>query len=196
MELAGGAGAIERSKMTPELEREFRQGLHESIQAGYTVLEKGGTSLDAVKASVNVMEDSSLFNAGKRWSTFFPSFQFDGLLRFRRLRVVIIAVLLSTPVDNQTDDLRLDGKNGNISPGFISRITTSRPSSEVRKSWMVPCASRYMALPSSPSLKSISRRLSTLGMQIPASCSLLAVESWLNEDDDSMIRYASTALPM
>jgi hypothetical protein len=33
-------------------------------------------------------------------------------------------------------------------------------------------------------------------MQIPASCSRLAVESWLNEDDASMIRYASTVRPM
>jgi len=31
---------------------------------------------------------------------------------------------------------------------------------------------------------------------MPASCSLLAVESWLNEEDASMIRYASTAFQM
>ncbi len=61
----GGAGVIERAALSPEREAEYRARLAEALNAGYTVLEKGGTSLDAVTAAINVMEDSPLFNAGK-----------------------------------------------------------------------------------------------------------------------------------
>lgn len=61
----GGAGTIERSKMTPEAERAYRSKLEEAVNAGYGVLEKGGSSLDAVVAAINILEDSPLFNAGK-----------------------------------------------------------------------------------------------------------------------------------
>jgi len=61
----GGAGAILRSKMTPEKERAYRDALIESLTEGYDVLASGGSSLDAVQKAVNVMEDSPLFNAGK-----------------------------------------------------------------------------------------------------------------------------------
>ncbi|WP_160153969.1 isoaspartyl peptidase/L-asparaginase family protein [Microbulbifer sp. ALW1] len=61
----GGAGTIEKSKMTPEKERDYRAKLEEAINAGYGVLEKGGSSLDAVVAAINILEDSPLFNAGK-----------------------------------------------------------------------------------------------------------------------------------
>jgi len=61
----GGAGTIERSKLTAEHEREFRNGLERSLQTGYDILKKGGSSLDAVEAAVRVMEDDPLFNAGK-----------------------------------------------------------------------------------------------------------------------------------
>jgi isoaspartyl peptidase/L-asparaginase-like protein (Ntn-hydrolase superfamily) len=39
--------------------------LGEALQAGNTVLQKGGTALDAVTATVVAMEDSPLFNAGR-----------------------------------------------------------------------------------------------------------------------------------
>ena len=61
----GGAGTITRQNMTPEKEKAYREKLNEALQAGYEVLKKGGTSLDAVVATVKVMEDSPLFNAGK-----------------------------------------------------------------------------------------------------------------------------------
>ncbi|WOX05303.1 isoaspartyl peptidase/L-asparaginase family protein [Microbulbifer pacificus] len=61
----GGAGTIEKSSMTPEKQRAYEAKLEEAINAGYTVLEKGGASLDAVVAAINVMENSPLFNAGK-----------------------------------------------------------------------------------------------------------------------------------
>jgi beta-aspartyl-peptidase (threonine type) len=61
----GGAGTIERSKMTPEQEREHRAGLERALKAGFEILKKGGSSLDAVEAAVRVLEDDPLFNAGK-----------------------------------------------------------------------------------------------------------------------------------
>jgi L-asparaginase / beta-aspartyl-peptidase len=61
----GGAGTIERSKMTPEREREYRVGLERALTAGYEILKRGGPSLDATEAAVRVLEDDPHFNAGK-----------------------------------------------------------------------------------------------------------------------------------
>jgi L-asparaginase / beta-aspartyl-peptidase len=61
----GGAGTIERSKMTPEQEREYRAGLERALAAGYEILKRGGSSLDATEAAVRVLEDDPHFNAGK-----------------------------------------------------------------------------------------------------------------------------------
>ena len=35
------------------------------LEAGYNILDNGGSALDAVNAAINIMEDSPLFNAGK-----------------------------------------------------------------------------------------------------------------------------------
>jgi len=61
----GGAGTILKSNMTPEKEAEYISKLNEALQTGYKILETGGSSLDAVVAVINIMEDSPLFNAGK-----------------------------------------------------------------------------------------------------------------------------------
>ncbi|MEO8569267.1 MAG: isoaspartyl peptidase/L-asparaginase, partial [Ginsengibacter sp.] len=61
----GGAGTILKEDMTPELEEAYRQALKEAMDAGYAVLENGGTAINSVKAAVVVMEDCPLFNAGK-----------------------------------------------------------------------------------------------------------------------------------
>jgi len=61
----GGAGVIEPSKMTPAKEASYRAGLAAALDAGYDVLEHGGTSLDAVTAAVRMMEDDPQFNAGR-----------------------------------------------------------------------------------------------------------------------------------
>src|SRR5262245_38563608 len=60
----GGAGVINRSDMTSEREAQYRAGLEAARDAGYAVLEKGGSSLDAVTAAVRTLEDNPLFNAG------------------------------------------------------------------------------------------------------------------------------------
>lgn len=61
----GGAGVIEKKYMTPEKERAYQQNLTQALLAGYKALQDGKTSVDAVQAAINVMEDSPLFNAGK-----------------------------------------------------------------------------------------------------------------------------------
>lgn len=61
----GGAGAISRSAMTSEKEREYHQALTEVLRAGQKVLESGGTAVDAVTAAVVALEDCPLFNAGR-----------------------------------------------------------------------------------------------------------------------------------
>jgi beta-aspartyl-peptidase (threonine type) len=61
----GGAGTITRQNMSAEKEKAYTEALNQALQAGYAVLKKGGTSLDAVEAAIRYMEDSPLFNAGK-----------------------------------------------------------------------------------------------------------------------------------
>ena len=61
----GGAGTITRENMTSETEAAYREALTKALQAGQAVLESGGSALDAVAATIIVMEDSPLFNAGK-----------------------------------------------------------------------------------------------------------------------------------
>jgi len=61
----GGAGTILREDMTAELETAYLDGLQTALNAGYAVLEEGGTALNAVKAATVVLEDNILFNAGR-----------------------------------------------------------------------------------------------------------------------------------
>jgi beta-aspartyl-peptidase (threonine type) len=65
MVIHGGAGTIERSEMTAANEEAHRAGLEQALQAGYAILKKGGSSLDAVVAAIQRLEDNPLFNAGK-----------------------------------------------------------------------------------------------------------------------------------
>jgi L-asparaginase / beta-aspartyl-peptidase len=61
----GGAGTILRSAMSPEKEKDYRQGLEEAIAAAEKILSANGTAVDAVEAAVRVLEDNPLFNAGR-----------------------------------------------------------------------------------------------------------------------------------
>ncbi|MBK6541935.1 MAG: isoaspartyl peptidase/L-asparaginase [Flavobacteriales bacterium] len=61
----GGAGTISPSEMTPDREKAYRGALEEALRKGKTVLEEGGSALDAVEASVRSLEDHPLFNAGR-----------------------------------------------------------------------------------------------------------------------------------
>lgn len=61
----GGAGTINKNQLTPELEKSYLNALDEALKAGYSVLEKNGSALDAVTASVITLENNILFNAGR-----------------------------------------------------------------------------------------------------------------------------------
>lgn len=61
----GGAGVISRASMTPESEAAYRRDLESALDAGYAVLARGGSGLDAVTTAVRILEDSPLFNAGR-----------------------------------------------------------------------------------------------------------------------------------
>lgn len=61
----GGAGTLPRAEMSAEAEARYRSGLKEAIDAGFAILQDGGSSLDAVTRAVVLLEDNPLFNAGK-----------------------------------------------------------------------------------------------------------------------------------
>lgn len=61
----GGAGSLTPGMAAPEREMAYRQGLQNALDAGEKILKAGGTALDAVVAAIKVLEDDSLFNAGK-----------------------------------------------------------------------------------------------------------------------------------
>ncbi len=61
----GGAGTIERAKMTAQKDAAIRAGLNGALDAGSKILAGGGHALDAVEAAVRVLEDDPNFNAGR-----------------------------------------------------------------------------------------------------------------------------------
>ena len=61
----GGAGAVPRANLSAERERAYRAGLETALDAGFAVLERGGTSLDAVTTAVRLLEDDPAYNAGR-----------------------------------------------------------------------------------------------------------------------------------
>jgi len=61
----GGAGTIKKEYLSEAQEKAYREKLEEALNAGYSVLKKGGSSITAVQKAINVMENSPLFNAGK-----------------------------------------------------------------------------------------------------------------------------------
>ncbi len=63
--LHGGAGTLLKEHMTDSLEAAYKEVLTIAVTTGYSILNNGGSSLDAIAASIKIMEDSPLFNAGK-----------------------------------------------------------------------------------------------------------------------------------
>jgi beta-aspartyl-peptidase (threonine type) len=59
----GGAGYIKN--LPPEAEKAYKEKMEEALHAGYIILENGGNAIDAVEKTINIMENSPLFNAGK-----------------------------------------------------------------------------------------------------------------------------------
>ncbi|HWN37939.1 MAG TPA: isoaspartyl peptidase/L-asparaginase, partial [Gammaproteobacteria bacterium] len=61
----GGAGVIERGSLSPEQEQAYRTAMAAALDTGSQVLRRGGSSLDAVEATIRMLEDDPLFNAGR-----------------------------------------------------------------------------------------------------------------------------------
>lgn len=60
----GGCGTLPKTEMTDAEWAEAKADLAKSLRAGWAILAKGGSAVDAVEAAVLVMEDSVHFNAG------------------------------------------------------------------------------------------------------------------------------------
>ena len=60
----GGAGTIQRELMSDEMESRYREVLANAIESGYQILKNDGSSTEAVIATISILEDSPLFNAG------------------------------------------------------------------------------------------------------------------------------------
>jgi len=123
MVIHGGAGTITKEDMTPELEDAYLKGLQSALDAGYAVLEQGGTAVNAVKAAVVVLEDSPLFNAG-RGSVFtkkglqeMDAAIMDGIDlsagAVAGVRNVRNPIILATEVMRNSDHVFLSGKGAN-----------------------------------------------------------------------------------
>ena len=61
----GGAGAMRPKHGDADHEQRARDGLRAALDAGASILESGGSALDAVEASVRILEDDPCFNAGR-----------------------------------------------------------------------------------------------------------------------------------
>ncbi len=64
MVIHGGVGVLPEEDLTPELERDYRDTLAQSLEAGHAAL-LDGRAEDGVVEAIRVMEDSPLFNAGR-----------------------------------------------------------------------------------------------------------------------------------
>lgn len=63
--LHGGAGAMKKELMSDSLEAAYLHVLDSALHLGYTILAKGGISIDAVTSVITILEDCPLFNAGR-----------------------------------------------------------------------------------------------------------------------------------
>jgi L-asparaginase / beta-aspartyl-peptidase len=105
----GGAGTLPRAETGHERELTYRAGLSDALEAGYAVLQAGGTSLDAVTRAVTALEDNPLFNAGRG-----AVFTFDG--------------------HNELDAAIMDGSN--LQAGAVCGVTHIRNPIELARSIM------------------------------------------------------------
>ncbi|MGA0608066.1 isoaspartyl peptidase/L-asparaginase family protein [Phenylobacterium sp. VNQ135] len=61
----GGAGVIERQDLSPEQDKAYRDAMAKVAGVGGEVLKNGGSAIDAIEASIKILEDDPLFNAGR-----------------------------------------------------------------------------------------------------------------------------------
>jgi beta-aspartyl-peptidase (threonine type) len=63
--LHGGAGVILKDRMSDSLKKAYENKLEEAIRVGHKILADGGNAEEAVMRTINILEDSPLFNAAK-----------------------------------------------------------------------------------------------------------------------------------
>ena len=61
----GGAGVIERKQLNAEQEQAYREAMRRVTESGARMLAAGEPALDVVEATISLMEDDPLFNAGR-----------------------------------------------------------------------------------------------------------------------------------
>ncbi len=61
----GGAGYMAQSNMNEEKQNLYKAKLNEAVSKGHEILNNGGTAIEAVQRTINILEDSPLFNSGK-----------------------------------------------------------------------------------------------------------------------------------
>ena len=61
----GGAGYITPERLDSVAAQAYRDTLQLALEAGYAILKEGGAAIDAVQACIQILEDCSLFNAGR-----------------------------------------------------------------------------------------------------------------------------------
>ncbi len=61
----GGAGTLLKENMSDEKEKQYLNALETAIKIGYNIIKDGGSSQLAVERTINFLENSPLFNAGK-----------------------------------------------------------------------------------------------------------------------------------
>ncbi len=61
----GGAGTLERARMTPQQQADYKAALQTALDAGAKTLRDGGSAVEAVTAAITILEDDPKFNAGR-----------------------------------------------------------------------------------------------------------------------------------
>lgn len=103
----GGAGSVQRGSLSAETEKAYTEGLQRALAVGYNILVRNGSALDAVEAAVSVLEDDSMFNAGK-------------------------GAVFTSEGKNELDASIMDGKT--LKAGAVAGVTTVRnPVAAARK---------------------------------------------------------------
>ena len=116
----GGAGVIKKGSLSPEREQEYHEAMKGALDRGYTILNEGGKSIEAVVEVVRLLEDSPLFNAGKgAVFTHEGGHELDAsLMEGRTLRAGAVAgvtnvknpILLAEKIMTSSPHLMLSGK--------------------------------------------------------------------------------------
>ena len=61
----GGTGRIHKELISPETEQQYKAALTNALNEGLQIINNGGKSIEAVEASIRILENFPLFNAGK-----------------------------------------------------------------------------------------------------------------------------------